>query len=230
MEEGGFQPSVGGGLVDDEDFHWRAFREVVRPCGIALSRARYNARYLVFDDRTALLTMLRDAGPRGDRLADGRLESLLRRKRAAYRRLAARVRIDRRTARLVRAVARRVPVAIVSGAGRAEVDAALRRAGLGRTFRVIVAAEDVRRPKPAPDGYRLALRRLGLIGGEGCVAVEDSPGGVRAARAAGLATIGVSTSFPASALRRAGVTKVVRATHLLQPGDLLPKGGVGPEG
>ena len=61
------------------------------------------------------------------------------------------------------------------------------------------------------------------------MAIEDSPGGVRGARAAGLLTFGVSTSFPASALRRAGATKVVRATHLLQPGDLLPKGEVGPE-
>ena len=214
-----------GVLVDDEPFHWRAFRDVVRPYGIALSRARYNARYLVFDDHTALLTMLRDAGPRVARLADGRLESLVRRKRAAYRRLAAGVRIDRRTARLVRAVARRVPVAIVSGPTRSEVDDALRRAGLGRTFRVIVAAGDVKRPKPSPDGYRLALQRLGLstIAGGACVAVEDSPGGVRAARAAGLAAIGVSTSFPASALRRAGATKVVRATHLLKPGDLLAR-------
>lgn len=218
-----------GVLVDDEDFHWRAFHEVVRPCGIALSRARYNARYLVFDDRTALLTMLRDAGLRGARLTDGRPGSLLRRKRAAYRRLAAGVRIDRRAARLVRAVARRVPVAIVSGAARAEVDAALRRAGLGRTFRVVVAAEDVKRPKPAPDGYRLALRRLGLIAADGCVAVEDSPGGVRAARAAGLATIGVSTSFRAAVLRRAGATKVVRATHQLKPGDLLLPGRICPE-
>jgi histidinol dehydrogenase len=210
-----------GVLVDDEDFHWRAFREVVQPYGITLSRARYNARYLVFDDRTALATMLKDAGLRDAGLPDAPLPRLLRRKRAAYRRLAAGVRIDDRAARLVRAVSRRVPVAIVSGAARAEVDAALGRAGLGRTFRVIVAAGDVKRPKPAPDGYRLALRRLGLPPGQKCVAVEDSPGGVRAARAAGLAVIGVSTSFPAAALRRAGAVKVVSAIHRLKPADLL---------
>lgn len=210
-----------GVLVDDEDFHWRAFREVVQPCGITLSRARYNARYLVFDDRTALAAMLKDAGLWDAGLPDAPLPRLLRRKRAAYRRLAAGVRIDGRAARLVRAVARRVPVAIVSGAARSEVDAALRRAGLAHLFRVIVTAGDVRRPKPAPDGYRLAFRRLGLPPGQKCVAVEDSPGGVRAARAAGLAVIGVSTSFPAAALRRAGAVKVVRAIHRLKPEDLL---------
>src|SRR2546425_119518 len=82
-----------GVLVEDETYHWRAFRDVLAPIGIRLGRARYNARYLVFDDRTALRTMLRDAA-RG--VAD--LERLLARKRRVYARLARRGRIDPRAA------------------------------------------------------------------------------------------------------------------------------------
>jgi beta-phosphoglucomutase len=205
-----------GVLLDDETYHWRAFREVLRPLGVVLSRVRYNSRYLVFDDRNALAAMLRDAGARGVSLP-----SLLRRKRRVYRRLARRLRINQRAARLVRAMARRVPVAVVSGAARSEVREALRRAGLTGQFGAIVTAEDVRRPKPWPDGYRLALRRLGLTGGRGCLAIEDSPGGVRAARAAGLSVVGVATSFPAGALRRAGAVRVVSSLGRLDADRLF---------
>jgi HAD superfamily hydrolase (TIGR01509 family) len=205
-----------GVLLDDERFHWLAFREILRPYGIPLTRARYDARYLVFDDRSALEAMLRDA-----RLRGVPFESLLRRKRRTCARLARRVRVHPRAARLVRAVARRVPIAVVSGARRSEVVHSLGRAGLKRLFGAIVTAEDVRRPKPWPDGYRLALRRLGLRGGRSCVAIEDSPGGVRAARAAGLGVVAVATSFPAAVLRRAGAGRVVPALQALSLEELV---------
>ena len=147
--------------------------------------------------------MLRDAA-----LGEADLGRLLSRKRRAYARLASRVRIDPGAARLVRALARRVSLGIVSGATGREVASALRRARLTRLFGVVVTAEDVRRPKPWPDGYRLALRRLGLPGGRGAVAIEDSPGGVRAARAAGCVVFGVATTFRPAALRRAGARRV----------------------
>ncbi len=208
-----------GVLLDDETFHWRAFREVLRPFGVTLSRARYNARYLVFDDRTALEAMLRDT-----RLHDALLENLLRRKRRIYARLARCLHVDPPAARFVRAAARRVPIAVVSGATRSEIEGVLRRSGLTRLFGAIVTAGDVKRPKPWPDGYRLALRRLGLKGGRGCVAIEDSPGGVRAARAVGLTVVGVATSFPSADLRRAGAVRVVRTTGTIKFED-LPAGG-----
>jgi beta-phosphoglucomutase-like phosphatase (HAD superfamily) len=46
-------------------------------------------------------------------------------------------------------------------------------------------------PKPAPDPYLEACRRLGVEPGPSVVALEDSPTGVAAARAAGLTVIGV---------------------------------------
>jgi HAD superfamily hydrolase (TIGR01509 family) len=206
-----------GVLLEDETDHWRAFREVLAPLGVRLGRARYNARYLVSDDRTALRTMLRDAG-----LVAAPLERLLARKRRTYARLACGARIAPRAARLVRALARRVPVGVVSGATRREVAKALRRARLAGAFDVVVTAEDVGRPKPRPDGYRLALRRLGLKDGRGSVAIEDSPGGVRAARVAGCAVIGVATTFGPKTLRRAGAFRVVRRLTVLRTEQILP--------
>jgi histidinol dehydrogenase len=208
-----------GVLVDSEEQHFRAFRDTLGPLGIELARRRYDARYLAFDDRGALRAMLRDAGRRG---ALPPLDALLRRKRAIFRsRFGRAVRVDQPIARLLRELARRVPIAVVSGAARAEIAAALRRGGLAKTFRTVVAAEDVSRCKPDPEGYLLALRRLGFTGADGCMAVEDSPGGIRAARAAGLRVLGVASSYPAAALRRAGAARVVPSIATLTPEEIL---------
>jgi sugar-phosphatase len=62
--------------------------------------------------------------------------------------------------------------------------------------RVLITAELTPRGKPDPAGYRLAAERLGVDPAD-CVAIEDSPGGIRAARGAGMITIGVTnTSEP----------------------------------
>jgi HAD superfamily hydrolase (TIGR01509 family) len=62
--------------------------------------------------------------------------------------------------------------------------------GVLERFEVVAGGNEVGRPKPAPDVYLLALRRLGL-GPGGAVAVEDAPHGVAAAQAAGLRCIAI---------------------------------------
>ncbi len=57
-------------------------------------------------------------------------------------------------------------------------------------FDVIVAGDDASRPKPFPDPYLQACSALGVAPGE-CVAIEDSPNGLRSAVAAGIPAIGV---------------------------------------
>lgn len=63
-------------------------------------------------------------------------------------------------------------------------------APFGGVFEVIVAGDDVTRPKPFPDAYLQACRALGIDAAD-AVAIEDSPTGVRAAVGAGVTTIGV---------------------------------------
>ena len=53
---------------------------------------------------------------------------------------------------------------------------------------VLVTADDVTRGKPDPEGYTLALRRLGAVPGRSVV-FEDAPTGIVAARAAGVGTV-----------------------------------------
>jgi HAD superfamily hydrolase (TIGR01509 family) len=84
-----------------------------------------------------------------------------------------------------------VPIAVASNSRREFVERTLGSAGLlnGR-FQAVFSAEDVEHPKPAPDIYLEACRRLGAEPSR-CAALEDSPTGVAAAVAAGMYVIGV---------------------------------------
>ena len=81
-----------------------------------------------------------------------------------------------------------VPRALVTSTASPTAEERLRRAGLIDRFDAIVTRSDVANPKPAPDPYLLAAERLAVRPAH-CVALEDSHNGVRAAAAAGMATI-----------------------------------------
>jgi HAD superfamily hydrolase (TIGR01509 family) len=87
-----------------------------------------------------------------------------------------------------------VPLGLATNSGREFATRALRAAGLYDRFAAVVSAEDVERPKPAPDVYLAAAAELGADPA-GCVALEDSETGVAAAKAAGMTVVGVP-SFP----------------------------------
>jgi len=86
---------------------------------------------------------------------------------------------------------RGTPIGLVSNSPLAFVRRSLEIVGFRESFDVVLSAHEVAAPKPAPDPYLEACRRLGVRPGPEVVALEDSPTGVAAARAAGLTVIGV---------------------------------------
>jgi sugar-phosphatase len=82
--------------------------------------------------------------------------------------------------------------AVATSGPRITATARLRHAGLP-VPPVLVCAEDVTRGKPMPDAYLLAARGLGVVPSD-CLVVEDAPAGIQAARAAGMAVVGVGTT------------------------------------
>jgi HAD superfamily hydrolase (TIGR01509 family) len=86
---------------------------------------------------------------------------------------------------------RGTPLGLVSNSPLRFVQRSLEIVGLTDHFDVVISAHDVAAPKPAPDPYLEACRRLGVEAGPNVVALEDSPTGVAAARAAGLTVIGI---------------------------------------
>ncbi|WP_432995562.1 HAD family hydrolase [Dactylosporangium sp. CA-233914] len=82
-----------------------------------------------------------------------------------------------------------VPLALVTATHRHLVDVALLTIGAGN-FDAVVAGDEVDQTKPHPEPYLTAARLVGAEAGN-CVAVEDSPNGIRSARAAGCAVLAV---------------------------------------
>lgn len=86
---------------------------------------------------------------------------------------------------------RGTPIGLVSNSPLRFVRRSLEIVGFHDRFDVVLSAHEVAAPKPAADPYLEACRRLGVEPGPTVVALEDSPTGVAAARAAGLTVIGV---------------------------------------
>jgi HAD superfamily hydrolase (TIGR01509 family) len=84
----------------------------------------------------------------------------------------------------------RIPFAVVSGGWRRVVVRSLTVLGLQDRFETIVGAEDYENGKPAPDAFLLAAERLG-VAPKDCLVFEDTPLGIQAATAAGMASVRV---------------------------------------
>lgn len=201
-----------GVVADSEPIHLACFQEVLREkVGVALTHEQYMSKYIGYSDRDAFAAILRDSGLTFDQ---NRIESLSRAKSVLVQDAIARSThaLPGAVEIIEAAAARGLALGICSGALRAEVELALQVLGAAAHIPVVVAAEDVERSKPDPAGYRLALR---LLAGKNhteldpgrCVAVEDSPAGILAAKGAGLKVLGLTTSFPASEV--AGADRVV---------------------
>jgi HAD superfamily hydrolase (TIGR01509 family) len=90
--------------------------------------------------------------------------------------------------------------ALASTSSREQVRRVLEAVRLEDQFRVVLAREDVQRPKPDPEIYLLAARLLQLPP-RGCLVIEDSPTGVQAAVSAGMHCVAVATPFTLAGLR-----------------------------
>jgi HAD superfamily hydrolase (TIGR01509 family) len=109
------------------------------------------------------------------------------------------------------------PLGLASSSNRPLIDAVLAEAGLAASFRATVSSEEVARGKPAPDVYLEAARRLG-VDPLRSAAVEDSHGGIRSAKAAGMRVIAIpNPSYPPDdeSLAQADVT--IRSLAELTP-------------
>ncbi|MDP4335180.1 HAD family phosphatase [Curtobacterium sp. A7_M15] len=91
---------------------------------------------------------------------------------------------------------RGIPTALVTMSRRKMALVAAEALG-DRGFRVVVAGDDVDRPKPFPDAYLSAAAQLG-VDPTACVAIEDSATGVASAVASGAVTVAVEHIVPLS--------------------------------
>ena len=191
-----------GVIANSEPLHFGAFRDVLAEEGVTLTEGDYYARYLGYDDVGVFKAI---GAARAAWKADD-IARLVARKAVRLEALERDIAVlFPGAADAVRRAAAAMPVAIASGALGAEIRRVLEREHLAACFTAIVAAEDTPVSKPAPDPYLRAVALLSEARGEAiaaseCVAIEDSRWGLDSARAAGLRTIGITHTYPASAL------------------------------
>ncbi len=178
-----------GVLVDSEPLHEWAIRESVRGRGWEFTRERFYAEIVGRGDENAYR---RIAEWNGAVISEEEIGRMLKVKCGLMGAGidAGKFTIQPEAAGAVRAAKGRGPIAVCSGSVRATVDAMLRRIGLRDLLDALVCGDDVARMKPAPDGYLLAAGILGVEPRE-CLAIEDTPTGVRAGKSAGMRVVGV---------------------------------------
>lgn len=114
-------------------------------------------------------------------------------------------------ARLLEALPRGTWAVATSGP-RAAAGDRLRRAGLPNPA-VLICAEDVAHGKPSPDVYLMAAASLGVSPSE-CIVIEDAPAGIQAARAAGMAVVGLTTTHSPGELQADACAPSLAAIHV----------------
>jgi beta-phosphoglucomutase-like phosphatase (HAD superfamily) len=195
-----------GVLANSEPLHFSVYQRLLAEEGIAFTRDEYYKRYLGYDDVGVFEALSRD---KGLHIGDGRMGALIDRKSAAFQSMVRTSSVVFPGAReCLVAVSGVCPVAIASGALRHEIELILAGASLADAVPVIVAAGETPRGKPAPDPFARALELLSQRAGRTLsparsIGIEDSRWGLQSARGAGLRTIGLTTSYPASELGEA---------------------------
>ncbi len=179
-----------GVLADTENIHVAAWQRTFADLGWVVAD-EVCARVVEVDDHLFLSEVFAE-----HKIEGGDIEGWVHRKqRLTVAMLADSPRIYPGVPELVRRLSGRVHLGIVSTTWRENIEVVLAASGLAGAFEVLIGKEDVAAVKPAPEGYLLALERLGLPA-EAAVALEDSATGLQAARAAGLRAFAIGHRLP----------------------------------
>jgi len=184
-----------GTLSDDEPVLLAVYQELFAEHGRPLTAEDYYGTLAGLSEEVIIGTRLDVEGATLEELVEQRIDRYLARCRDGET-------ISVAVREAITEAAARVPVAVVSGAFRREIEPVLAGAGLDRHVSVLVAADDVERGKPDPAGYALAAELLRVDPAE-VVAFEDTEAGVASAKAAGLRCVAVVGTHPRDRLRAA---------------------------
>ena len=178
-----------GVLADTEPLHWAAYREVLLELGVDVGIEEYRRRFISHGGGPEYACEAYRLPLTADELRARKLPrylALLR--RGVPPRPGARAALERLRGHYRTAVA--------TNSVRTEVDLILDAIGVSSLLDTIVAREDYRDAKPAPDAYLTAAARLGLPASE-CAVVEDTPRGLGAALAAGMRALALPNELTA---------------------------------
>jgi beta-phosphoglucomutase len=196
-----------GVLVDSEKLHYEAFNRILTRFNYQLSICDYYDKFLGLSD-LELLQVVNKEGKLS--LSNQQFGNVLEEKAKLFKDLATTEAgiIEGVPVFLKMLADKKVPAGIYSGSLLTEIEMILNGAGLREFFEVVVSAEQVKRGKPDPEGFSLALKLLNKklkksIKPANCVVIEDSRWGLEAARAAGMKTVAITNTYAAEHLKPA---------------------------
>ncbi|MBE9201528.1 MULTISPECIES: HAD family phosphatase [unclassified Nodularia (in: cyanobacteria)] len=206
-----------GVIINDERIHLQLIDEILISENLQPQKVNERQASLGRSDRAYLQELLRNRG-RVD--TEEYVTKLLHRKAQAYVQELAKIEklplypgvedliYQVRSRKIAPDNPRSVKLALVSDAIRPEIELVLERAKMAEYFAVIVAGDDVTTSKPQPDGYLLAVERLNQeypdldLKPQECLAIEDTPAGIQAAKQAQMQVVGVANTYPFHMLQR----------------------------
>jgi HAD superfamily hydrolase (TIGR01509 family) len=198
-----------GVIINDEAIHRELIDEVLISENLRSKPTDYRQFCLGRSDRSCFNQLLKN---RGRFVTENYLTELVNRKAQAYQqRLEALEKLPIYPGLedfINRLRMRELKLGVVSGSIRSEVELVLTRAGVAESFSVIVAGDDITASSPEPDGYLLAVERLNQqyphlnLQPSECLAIEDTPAGIQAAKLAGVPVVGVAHTYPFHMLQR----------------------------
>ncbi len=185
-----------GTLSDDEPILCEIFMHLFAEHGKPMSAQEYFDRLVGLSDPEIVRAWLGDDDPD--------VEAVITERTRRYRdAVADGSSVHEHVREAVRFAASRVPLAICSGAARAEIEPVVDAAGLAACFEAIVSSDDIAHGKPDPEGYAKALAALDVDPADSLV-VEDTEAGIASARAAGVGrVVALQTTLDPRRLREA---------------------------
>lgn len=198
-----------GVIINDEPIHEQLLNQLLIEENLCPAPGEFREICLGRSDRSCLTNLLIR---RGRVVSEDYLNTLLERKAQAYQQTLSTLdplpiypTVPDLIAQIHQA---HLPMAIVSGARRREVEWILQQTSLEEYFSVIVTGDDVTQGKPEPDSYLLAITLLNQqhpslnLHPDECLAIEDTFAGIEAAKAAGIPVVGVAHIYPLHMLQR----------------------------
>jgi beta-phosphoglucomutase len=195
-----------GTLVHSDPVHLKAFAEVLKAEGVDINEEIYRSKIIGRTNEAIFASLL-------PHLPVEKHETYADEKEATFRRMAQDLKpLEGLLDLLGWAEMRGIRIALVTNAPRLNADHMVEALGLAGRFEVEITIEEVERGKPDPLPYLTALERLGIQADE-AIAFEDSPSGMRAAKAAGLFSFGVLTGLTGDEMREIGADGAIVTFH-----------------
>lgn len=205
-----------GVVIDSHHAHERSWFILADQIGESLTWEQFNS---TFGQRNETILPLLGWAEESD---TARIKELGDRKEVLYREILAKEGIEALpgvVALLENLKAAGIPTAVGTSAQRKNIDCAFGLLGISHLFQDVAASEDVSRGKPDPEIFLKAAGKLGADPAR-CVVIEDAHVGLRAARAAGMKCVGVTTTHPAESLATEEPDRIVTTLEALDAAAL----------